>query len=174
MRSRIRRSGAVAILVFFSTTLCAQDEKVGMQDIRKCRQISEAEARLACYDRLGEPATSGPGTTAAEQPAQEAPGTVHEDVTGHGPGYRELTEDVGLPKAIRDDQVILATVSRCGEANNRRFYFYFDNGQIWKYVGGRKLRIRDCSKPATLREDRFGFTLQLDGDARSMRVERVK
>lgn len=137
-----------------------------MQDIQKCRQMPEAEMRLACYDRLGEPG--------AQQPTQAQPGAVHEDVTEQEPGYRELTEDVGLPKEIQDDQVILATVSRCGEANNRKFYFYFDNGQVWKYVGGRKLRIRDCSKQATLQEDRFGYTLQLDGDSRSMRVERVK
>ena len=166
MTSRFGRGGAVAILVFFSTTLCAQEQNIGMREIQKCRQIPEAEMRLACYDRLGDPA--------AQQPAQEKPGAIDENVTEDDPSYRELTDDVGLPKEIKDDQVILASFSRCGEANNRKFYFYFDNGQIWKYVGGRKLRIRDCSKPATLREDRFGFTLQLDGDSRSMRVERVK
>ena len=63
---------------------------------------------------------------------------------------------------------------RCGEANNRRFYFYFDNGQVWKYLGRKKLRFLDCDSQATLVEDGFGFTLKLDTDEREMRVQRVK
>lgn len=176
MTNRVRRAGSAALLVVLVTPLYAQGDTVAMQDIRECRQINDAEIRLACYDRLGEPMTSRPDT-AAEQAAQEVPSVMDEpsvQATEQDTRYRELTEDVGLPKEFEENQVILATVARCGEANNRKFYFYFDNGQIWKYVGGKKLRYKDCNTRASLQEDRFGYTLQLDGDSRSMRVERVK
>ena len=88
--------------------------------------------------------------------------------------YGELTDNVGLPKAADEYKPIPVTVVRCGKANNRKWYFYLDNGQVWQYLGSRTLRYRNCDTPGTLREDGMGFALQMDGDEAKLRVKRVR
>ena len=172
-------SGAVAgaLLLFFAAPLLAQSESVSMQELRQCREYADAAKRLACYDHIGEPAPivktttvpadSKPQDTAAA--AAEVPQEVEDDSQ-----YRELTDDIGLPTSDDADETIRATVVRCGEANNRKFYFYFKNGQVWQYLGGNKLRYKNCNTQASLIEDGFGFKLQLDGKSGYLRVRRVK
>ena len=167
---------AIAIPLLSSFPLAAQSDSVLMQQLRQCREYSDVQKRVTCYDRIGEPASvavtpsvpANTQTAATEVAAADVPQEVER--VSQDP---EPTDDFGLPKSEDDLNTIHATVVRCGEANNHRFYFYFDNGQVWKYLGGKKLRYRTCKFPATLTEDSFGFALRIDGKS-SLRVRRVK
>jgi len=167
---------ASAMLLLMSLPSAAQDGRVSMQEIHQCRDHSDAEKRLTCYDQIGKPApvetapvvtadAETPDTTTAETDAAQdlEPGTQ-----GHEPA-----DDFGLPKTENNYESFRATVARCSEAKNRMFYFYLDNGQVWKYVGNKRLRYKNCNSPATLSEDGFGFTLQMD-EGPTLRVLRVK
>ena len=128
----------------------------------------EADPQPATAEVPESAARQQPQPAEASLPVEPPPAAAPEEQ------YQELTDDVGLPKSDDSLQTIRATVARCGEASNRRFYFYFDNGQVWKYLGRKKLRFLDCDNQASLIEDGWGFKLKLDGDERPMRVQRVK
>lgn len=165
-------SGAMLLLI--SLPLPAQNDSVSMQEIRQCREHTDLVQRLACYDQIGKPApvVETPAVPAdAESPAAAAADVPQEveRVSQHP----MPSDDFGLPKSEDALESIRATVVRCGEANDRRFYFYLDNGQVWKYLGGKYLRYKSCNSPATLSEDSLGFKLQMDGKP-SLRVKRVR
>ena len=167
-------SGAMLLLI--SLPSAAQDDSVPLQEIQQCREHSSAEKRLTCYDQIGKAAPveempvvlidaeAADKATAQADSAQD----LEPNVQSGGPA-----DDFGLPKSKDDYASFRTTVSRCGEANDRRFYFYLEDGQIWKYVGNKRLRYKNCNSPATLSEDGFGFTLQMDGEP-TLRVLRVK
>lgn len=198
MASANSNIGKGALLLLFAAPLYAQSESDSMQELRQCREHEKPEIRLACYDRITvstaatelqpavveevppepelqhdgamEQESVGEPTTAAASQAVDS-----EEVSAEPESqYAELTDDIGLPKTGDANKPILAYVARCGEANNRKFYFYLDNGQIWQYIGGRRLRYKSCDTPATLTEDGLGFMLQMDGESRRLRVQRVK
>lgn len=172
-------SGVVAgaMLLLISFPLLAQYDSVSMEALRQCREYSDIGKRLACYDHIGEPAPIVETTTvpadAEPQDTAAAVAEVPQELEDDSQ-YRELTDDIGLPMQEGGEKTFLATISRCGLASNRIFYFYFENGQIWKYLGHRRLKYRDCNFEAKIIEDAFGFALQIEGESRLLRIIRVK
>lgn len=162
-----------AILLLFAPVY-AQSSDQGQGGVKQCREIADAEARLACYDRIGKSALEG-GDEPESMP--EAAAELDPSIAGaeiEDSEYGTLTDDTGLPAAADASKPIPVTVSSCGEATNLKFYFYLDNGQVWRYIGGKKLRYRSCDGAAFLFEDRLGFALQMEGDSARLRVKRVK
>jgi hypothetical protein len=173
-------TGAVALL--FTVPGHTANDCVATEEIERCRTIADVVDRLACYDRIGRPETAP--THALEAPGDSIPEPIPMDqdsqdlefpaVAAEDTEYGELTDDVGLPKSADDYKPIPVTVVRCGQSNDHKWYFYFDNGQVWKYLGARTLRYRDCNTPGMLIEDGLGFALQMDADKAKLRVKRVR
>jgi hypothetical protein len=173
-------TGAVALLL--TVPGHAENDGVATEAIERCRTIADDVHRLACYDRIGRPETAP--THALEAPGDSVPEPLPKDqgaqvlgspvVAAEDTEYGELTDDVGLPKSADDYKPIPVTVVRCEQSNNRKWYFYFDNGQVWKYLGAQTLRYRGCSTPGMLIEDGLGFALQMDADTAKLRVKRVR
>jgi hypothetical protein len=182
-------ASAGAMLLLFSLPLSAQNDGVSMQQLNNCREIAATEERLACYDSVGEATAIAetPAETPVEIPAEtpEVPAAVatvtvaaaaidaQTDPEPDPESAPEQADDFGFPKAIEDLTTIQANVVRCGEASNRKYYFYLDNGQVWQYLGNRSLRYRSCDSPVTITEDGMGYALQMEGDS-SHRVQRTK
>ena len=169
----------IYLLIFVGAALLpaasvyAQSDGRSTDGIAECREFADAEARLACYDRIGKTASgnkeqSEPGENVAETPE---PGMA--EIEKGDSGYGVLSDDTGLPQSADANKPIPVTISKCGEATNFKFYFYFDNGQVWRYIGGKKLRYRGCEGAAILVEDRLGFSLQMEGDNARLRVKRI-
>ena len=169
-------SGALAGAMLMSLPLPAQNDSVSMEELRQCREYSDLEQRLACYDQIGKPApvveTPAVPADAASPAATAAAADVPQEVKRVSQ-HPVPSDDFGLPKSEDALESIRATVVRCGEANDHRFYFYLDNGQVWKYLGGKYLKYKSCDSPVTLSEDSLGFKLQMDGKS-SLRVKRVR
>lgn len=167
---------ATGAMLLCSAPPLAASETVSVDELFECREIADSEQRLACYDGIGKPAPAiEPAAGDAEPPVQDRGAAAAVVAAGEvEPDYRELTDDVGLPRTDEDSQRIRATVVRCGQANNRKFYFYFDNGQVWEYIGGQRLRYKNCDTQASLVEDGLGFKMRLDGKPLELRVRRVK
>lgn len=152
----------------------AQSDGHSPEDIAKCREFGDEQARLACYDRIGEAVSEDKEPSEPSEDGAAKPETGIAEVESGDSEYSELTEETGLPRSADANKPIPVTISSCGEATNFKFYFYFDNGQVWRYIGGKKLRYRSCDGPAILVEDRLGFALQLNGDGAWLRVKRIK
>jgi len=170
-------AGLGAMLLVFAMPITAQHDDGPMRELEQCRELDGDDQRLSCYDRIGETPSVVAATTVKTETSPVVDTTAAIDVQEQDSQYVELTDDIGLPKKAQpadDYNTVLATISRCELASNRIFYFYFENGQIWKYIGRKQLKYRDCSGEAEIKEDRFGFELQLDGETRSVRVARVK
>ncbi|MCH8943146.1 MAG: hypothetical protein IH910_00030 [Proteobacteria bacterium] len=171
-------SGALAgaMLLLISSPLTAQNDSVSTEELRQCREYSDLEKRLACYDQIGElaPVVETPAVpVAAELPAATAAAAVVLQEVERDAQHPVPSDDFGFPKSEDALESIRATVVRCGEANDHRFYFYLDNGQVWKYLGSKYLKYKSCDSPVTLSEDSLGFKLQMDGKS-SLRVKRVR
>lgn len=173
-------TGAVALLL--TAPVHAQNERAATEAIERCRTIADAMDRLACYDRIGRAETAAAVAPAAAVEAVSTPQPTDQTsqapeipaAAAEGAEYGELTDDVGLPKSADDYKPIRVTVVRCGQSNDRKWYFYLDNGQVWKYLGARPLRYRSCDTPGMLLEDGMGFALQMDMDEKKHRVQRVR
>ena len=183
------KMGLGAVMLLVAVSLSAEDNL--KEELELCRSIADSGGRLLCYDRIGRPPpAAAPVAAPAVVPEAAAPAVVPEAAApavvpeAAAPAVKSATDDAqneeppddfGLPKAEDDPRnTILETIERCGEANDRRFYFYFENGQIWKYLGTKKLRIRDCNRSGRITEDEFGYALRIEGDNRSLRVKRVR
>jgi hypothetical protein len=157
MTGRAFWPGIISI-VFLPTSLLGAEDNL-MEELDRCRSISIDDARLVCYDSAGKaPLNAAPQEAEVADPVE----------------YQVLTDGVGLAESEADSIAFLATISDCVLAPNHQYYFYFDNDQVWRYLGNKKLRYRECNITAKITEDRLGYSMQIDGETRSLRIERVK
>ncbi|NIP17490.1 MAG: hypothetical protein GWM87_04555 [Xanthomonadales bacterium] len=138
-----------------------------VEDIRACAKVADAETRLACYDELGarlskEDATAahGDGDTAADEPSLP-------DHLG-GADFEERSETF--------ESHHRGVITSCQKGPDSRWYFIFNNGQIWKQSNASSKRRMDCEYPATITRDGFGYFMEIQkGDKTDkIRVRRVK
>ena len=140
-----------------------------IEDIGACAKVSDAVARLACFDELAE----------RVQRAELAvdPGVA---VAADEPGEAALPEHLGgadfEEQADNFETHHQGTMTKCQQARDGRWYFWFNNGQVWKQSNINRQRFRECSYLATISRDAFGYKMVIDenGKQRSVRVSRVK
>jgi hypothetical protein len=174
-------TGAVALLL--SAPGHAQNDGAAAEGVERCRTIADTVERLACYDNIGKRKAATAPVPEVQESSTPDPVTMEErpqdpeqppEVASEDSAYGELKDDVGLPKSADEYKPIPVNVVRCGQASDYKWYFYFDNGQVWQYLGARTLRYRSCDTPGTLVEDGMGFALKMDGDKAKLRVKRVR
>jgi len=192
MKSRYSRSlqGFALSLAMFAGTQTA----IAQESIEDCGSIGNDAERLACYDRVhsqpspapapvpvpvpeSEPAPVAPVEAAAE-PVHEvdAPGSVQEPQ----PKVVALDDEVGSETLDRkgderdDEPLIRGHVRSCKANKNSRFFFFFDNGQVWKQKDNTRIPWRDCDFDVTIEKDFFGYKMTPDGERRRVRIERVE
>lgn len=180
--------GLIAVAANLALAAPGQAQSAGesVEGIEKCRNIANASERLDCYDRVHEledaagPVPSTPASTREGSGSETTGATASSpdkevsDVAADQPEYGVLTDDTGMTKPDDAYKPIPVTITRCGQANNRKWYFYLDNGQVWQYLGARTLRYKSCDTPGQLTEDRLGFSLQMNGNTAKHRVRRVR
>ena len=147
--------------------VCAQTAN----ELGRCSSIDDDAARLACYDKLGsrqappvaakesslEPPAEGPN---AEVPVEEA--------------YTSLTDETGAGMLGKEDVRIRAKVTACRKNSLGKYFFYFENGQVWKQKDDDRLRYKECDFSVMITKDFFGYKMQVDGAKNRTRISRVK
>ena len=162
--------------------------EVAVSDFLACEEILEDSARLACFDgvvdtaRADEPApvpvaepapapAAEPAPAVAAEPAVEAP-------VDDQPEFVPLSDDVGLAAHERDDDgkqtAIRARVTRCKEGATGKYFFYFENGQVWQETNQGRRDFDDCDFYVTITRDTFGYRLSPEGETYRVRITRVK
>ena len=133
--------------------------------LRACAEMEDAEARLACFDKLGQQALREESTEEAPAPEKMA---QPEAATQPEANVQPLPDD--LSRSTNIEYVGLITSCRKGQYGD--LYFVFENGQIWKKVSGRDPRIKECHFEATIKADTFGYKMRIDAIDGTFRVKR--
>ncbi len=174
--------GAGCLLSIAATAETSIEEK-----LQQCRALEDQAVRLACYDELAsrkpeaEPATLTvvETDTAAEQTSEETESVTDAmaEVADAPPANDERLatlgqEQVGVKKS--EELELQARVVRCQKDGFRRYFFYFENGQVWKQKSDRRLSYKECDFNITITKDVFGYKMLPEGETRRIRISRVK
>lgn len=170
---RTIRGGPKAIVTasVFIWLMPGHAHELQSRELKQCIEIEGDAARLACYDEVS-------GRLPPQAIEQSQASTVDEDTSAEE--YAPLTDDVGvesLPPEERkkqDGPVIRAIVTACRQDARDKYYFYFDNGQVWKQKDDDRLRYKDCNFSVIILKDFFGYKMQVEGEEKRIRISRVR
>ncbi len=154
----------VLLVTVFATAGAAPAEDTS-EALKACATMTDPQARLACYDELGQRALQE--KPAAEPPQQEE--TVQPVTeTAPAPVAQPLPDELGESGNTQ----YVGSITSCKQGHYGDWYFFFDNGQVWKAVSNRRLRFKECDFNVTISKDAFGYKMQIDGEKKSIRVRR--
>lgn len=158
-------AGSVIALMLAAMQAVAQEPA----ELARCSAIEDAEKRLACYD-----AASG-----KIEPAQESQAVAPGKDVAPQQDVETLTDDVGREQLDRGEQqeertMVRGTVTNCKRDASGRYYFYFDNGQVWKQKDSDRLPFRNCSFDVKIERDFFGYRMRVEGRGKDIRISRVR
>jgi hypothetical protein len=156
----------LALLLLLAATSALADEA----DLLRCRAISDAAARLACYDAIAVPTGAPAPPTAARAPAPATPATP---ATPASPARDQF----GLEhrQEIAKVEAIESTIPGRFEGWRANERIRFANGQVWQiaddsrgthWIENPKVRVRRGALGA--------FYLEIEGTNRSPRVQRLQ
>jgi hypothetical protein len=154
----------IFVIAIFTASGVAQSADT-VEELKVCAEMTDQEARLACFDNLGERVLQE--EPVGQKPAQEEkvqPETETETATVVEP----LPDDFGSSETVQYGGLITS----CKRGYYGDLYFVFENGQVWKEVSGRSTRLKECNFNATITRDGFGYQMQIDGIDRTFRVKR--
>jgi len=174
---KLRRTAAVFVFIFCHAGIPAGVAHAGdaVEGLRACAAVADRDARLGCYDDLGKrlleeaPAENMSSANIAREPeAAEAVTTAA--VTP------SLPDDLGGTAFEKesDKPENKGRVTSCKRGADNRWYFFFDNEQVWKESNTGRYRFKNCDFFATISRDGFGYQMQQEGKTRKIRVKRVR
>ena len=157
-----------------------------------CAKMTDRDARLACYDELGKSVLDE--ESAAEQTPQEvgvetvaAGASAVTEATGPtiatapeegATDIPSLPDNLGGTSFERGSEEGAfkhrGLVTSCQIGADGRWFFFFENGQIWKQSNRSRQRFKECHFFVTITRDGFGYKMQIDGKTSKIRVARKK
>jgi len=171
--ANVRYKIFVGAVFLFVALLARADDSIS-DELRRCTSIEDASARLACYDGLSSRQMPAPIAPSASLDPSVASSSVVEP-SANKPLADPNTETVRENTDDRYETVsIRATVTKCRQGGNKKYYFYLENGQVWKQSDRKRLKYEDCNFDVTIIKDFFGSKMQQDGEDRRIRITRVK
>lgn len=144
-------------------------EEILSDELMQCSLIEDSSERLDCFDNF-----VGPHARAETVQPEIAQAATSETQIQKAP------DDLGaetLPLGARgdvEDLVVRAVVTSCEKNSLGKYFFYFDNGHVWKQVNDKRLGFTNCEFDVTITKDFFGYKMQRVGDNSKIRVARVK
>lgn len=159
----------IATLILFSNFSFASEPL--KSQILECSSIKEYVKRLNCFDLLSESllVTEETETTSKKVPIANNQKPIEQTKSEKIPtdiGGSAFTEN-GKSKGYQGNVV------SCKASQNKKWFYFFENGQIWKQVDNRQIRHKECKFPATIRKDSFGY-MMLFGNDQKVRISRKK
>ncbi len=152
-----------AMVLLFSQVAWAQDD-----GLRRCRVLTEAPARLACYDAL--PLTAAPTSSVPRTP------TAKTTETPVGTASSDAQRDFGKPVAQTPEATYLESqVAGSFDGWEPNQLINLANGQVWRIVDGSRAYMAARSQPKVrIEQGAFGaYYLSVEGLTQAPRVRRV-
>lgn len=197
-RNTVRRLFLVTAIGLLALPVASYADDALAAALDKCAVIQSDDDRLVCYDALAllndsvaaDPVAPAPmpaeqaAPAMAPAPAQPAapavvPAPAESAATAMAetpPEVLPLGDEIGKTGVQQDEaapQKYSARVTRCVEhKQSGQYYFYFDNGQLWKQSNYRKLRWRECEFDVIITKGMLGFDMYIPEKDRTVRVSR--
>lgn len=167
-------------------SLAAAAESSIDEDLKQCAALQDQGVRLACYDgivdRMPDVEPPAVADTVAEQAIDEPEAVtataeevaiaeevvVAEEAVADKTGNDERLASLGEPVELQ------TRVVRCTRDSRRRYYFYFENGQVWKQKSEKRLKYKECDFNVTITQDFFGYRMVPEGETGKIRIARVR
>jgi hypothetical protein len=158
-------------LALLAAAVAAQAQSVPAEQLQRCRELTAAEARLACYDAIA--------LTAPRAPAAAVPAGVAVAATPAAAPLAPVapTQTFGLPaKAIESPvQAIESRFEGRFEGWEPNSQIKMANGQVWRISDGSSANYELQSPKLKVKRGLFGaYFLEIEGANASPRVVRVK
>jgi hypothetical protein len=164
-----RKLGLLSILGLICTSPSQASNSEIIEQLKNCAQIQQDPDRIACYEQLGKSVLETALETATTPAQVEA---IPTEVATQG----ELPDSLGGGDFSDRAGVKIETnrgrVTSCKKASNRKWFYIFDNGQVWKQVDSRKRHYKNCDFFVTVSKDSFGYTMVIDGQDGKVRIDR--
>jgi len=192
---------AIAILVLPGFSVADDSLAAGLEN---CAAIADDTDRLVCFDALASnkaappaiPAVAEVATTQTTPVAPAAPPTAAAELPQAVPDAAAaelpqavpdvapaevvpLSDDVGKSSVKRAEapksQKYSTRVTRCVEnKQSGQYYFYFDNGQVWKQSKYRRLRWKECEFDVIVTKGIWGYEMYIPEKDRTIRISRLR
>ncbi|MCW5635863.1 MAG: hypothetical protein KIT17_21175 [Rubrivivax sp.] len=153
-------------------------------EVRRCRGIAEAAARVACYDAIVLPAGAPRADAAAAVPAPAAPSSAAAPAAQPRPPVAASAADdaaharnFGLPQdlAPAGPSSIETSIDGPFDGWTPAARIRLANGQVWEIVDGSTASYQLHGPKVRVSRGLFGsFFLHVEGVAQTPRVRRVK
>jgi hypothetical protein len=151
------------------------------EELRACRDLTDDQARLACYDAAvdrnrksadagPEPSAENAAGSAAAEPAVTAASLSQEELFGRTSKEIELSVEEATGSERIDS--LSATVTRLRKYGYDKVLITLDNGQVWKQIDASSLRLRVGDTVDIERAALGSFMLRKQGNNRRMRISR--
>ena len=143
-----------------------------VDELKACTNVTDRDARFACYENLGKRALEDESAT--EKPSAETMVQSEAAVPvakGTTTNAAALPDDLGNT-SFKDPTQHRGLITSCKKNADEQWYFYFDSGQVWKQVDGRRHHFRECKFFVTITNDGLGYKMQIDGDKSKVRISR--
>jgi hypothetical protein len=175
--------GLLLLLGYGATTVLAQAPPDPME---ACAQVSDATARLTCFDReiqrrhatatgTGSPAIAAPApaTPASNAPAPVASGKAAADTVGlDGKQLSLRRKEEGIAPAA--PTLIVAGLRQLQPRPGHQYYFELDNGQVWESVDNQGQLLLGPHETVAIRSGVLGAFLLKTQEGTSIRVHRLR
>ncbi len=160
-----------AVLIYFGLSLPANAASDTLQQLKDCARTENTELRVACYEALGKAVlaaesqanANGNSTADATTKSTTAESVAMPDSIGGG----KFSRDANIP-----EEQFKGMLKSCKKSLDKRWFYFFENGQIWKQVQHKSIRHKNCNVAATLSKDGFGYKMRIEGEDRKVRVRR--
>lgn len=140
--------------------------------LQSCRALTEAKARLSCYDALADQAAQQPQAPAAKPAALAAGVAAAATATAAAP----VADTFGLTSRPKNEpDVISGQIDGLFEGWGPNQIIYLSNGQAWQVVDGSRAVVYLKSPKVEIRKAAMGsFMLELEGSNETARVKRLR
>ena len=164
--TRLNMAIFVLLMTVFASPGVAQSVDTA-EELETCAGMTDQDARLACFDKLGE-------RVLREEPADKEP--TQENEAELAAAAATETDVQPLPDEFEKRERVKygGLITSCEKGRYGDWYFIFENGQVWKVVGSRKPRFQECNFYVTLETDGFGYKMTIEDDQGTFRVKHHK
>lgn len=146
------------------------------EGLSDCAQISAGNKRLACYDELAHSTSNQ--TVSSQTPHNPTQANKKMPLNGEQNAgvITNLSDNIGGGKfaTAAGEQKLgyKGRVTSCKKSSDRRWFYLFENGQVWKQVDRRKRRHKDCNFNVVISKHSFGYVMRIDGQDSKIHVAR--
>ncbi|MBY0237355.1 MAG: hypothetical protein K2W93_20425 [Burkholderiaceae bacterium] len=138
--------------------------------LQSCRALTEAKARLSCYDALADQAAKQPQAPAASTAPLAVAATA--TTTAAVP----VADTFGLTNRPKNEpNVISGQIDGLFEGWGPNQIIYLSNGQAWQVIDGSRAVVYLKNPKVEIRKAAMGsFMLELEGSNETARVKRLR